>query len=362
MPLTLRVDGDRWRGHLRRTAEAYGVPGDGAIGQGVVPVTKGNGYGFGLASLARRAEWLGAAAGVDTVAAGTYEEVPGLLSRFGGDVLVMSPWRPFLTGPAVHAAGDDRVLHTVGRLDDLGALGAQRPGARVVVEALTSMTRHGMTRHELAAAAGLVRAGRLRLEGLALHLPLAADREPEAEHWAAVLAASRLDTDTVWVSHLDPPQVARLRAQRPGLRVRPRVGTALWLGDRDALQVRATVLDRHPVARGQRVGYRQRPLPRAGHLLVVAGGTAHGVALEAPATAGSARQRAVALAKGGLEAAGQALSPYVVDGRQRWFVEPPHMQVSLLFVPAGVTVPEPGDELDVRVRLTTTSFDRVELS
>jgi len=352
MPLTLRVDGDRWRAHLRRTAAAY---------DGVVPVTKGNGYGFGLVSLARRAEWLGADSGVDTVAAGMYEEVPGLLSRFTGDVLVMSPWRPFLAGPAADVMGNDRVLHTVGRLDDLAALAAQRPGARVVVEVLTSMTRHGMGRHDLAAAAGLVRAGRLRLEGLALHLPLVGDREPEAEQWSAVLAASQLNTDTLWVSHLDPQQVARLRADRPGLRVRPRVGTALWLGDRGALQVRATVLDRHAVRRGQRVGYRQRPLPRAGHLMVIAGGTAHGVALEAPATAGTARQRAVALAKGGLESAGLAMSPFVIDGRQRWFIEPPHMQVSLVYVPAGAAVPDLGDEVDVRVRLTTTHVDRVEL-
>lgn len=352
MPLTLRVAGDRWRAHLRRTAAAY---------DGVVPVTKGNGYGFGLASLARRAAWLGADAGVDTVAAGMYEEVPGLLSRFTGDVLVMSPWRPFLAGPAAEVMGNDRVLHTVGRLDDLTELAAQQPGARVVVEVLTSMTRHGMGRHDLAAAAGLVRAGRLRLEGLALHLPMTGDREPEAEQWSAVLSASQLDTDTLWVSHLDPQQVARLRAERPGLRVRPRVGTALWLGDREALQVRATVLDRHPVRRGQRVGYRQRPLPRAGHLLVIAGGTAHGVSLEAPATAGTARQRAVALAKGGLESAGLAMSPFIIDGRQRWFIEPPHMQVSLVYVPAGAAVPDLGDEVDVRVRLTTTHVDRVEL-
>ncbi len=360
MPLTLHIDGERWRGHLRRTAAAYGMMDGEAVSQGIVPVTKGNGYGFGLASLARRADWLGLAAGVDTVAAGMYEEVPGLLSRFDGDVLVLSPWRPFLA--VADTIGDDRVLHTIGRLDDLAELGARRPGARVVVEALTTMSRHGLTRHDLAAAADLLRAGRLRLEGLAVHLPLVGDREPEAEHWAAVLEASRLDTTTMWVSHLDPHQVTRLRARRPAMRVRPRIGTQLWLGDRGALRVGATVLDRHPVARGQRVGYRQRRLPRAGHVLVVAGGTSQGVALEAPATAGSTRQRAVAMARGGLEAAGMALSPFSVDGRQRWFVEPPHMQVSLVFVPAGATLPEVGDELDVAVRFTTTHFDHVELA
>ncbi|MBA2739586.1 MAG: alanine racemase [Nocardioidaceae bacterium] len=351
MPLTLRIEGDRWRSHLRRTAETYGV-----VGQGIVPVVKGNGYGFGLASLARRSAWLGADAGVDTVATGMYEEVPELLSRFAGDVLVLSPWRPFLS----EVPDGDRVVHTVGRLDDLAALGAQRPGARIVVEALTTMSRHGLPRHELAAATDLVRAGRLRLSGLALHLPLVGEHEPEAEEWAAVLEASQLDTSTMWVSHLDAQQIGRLRARRPRLLVRPRVGTALWLGDRGALTVRATVLDRHPVSRGDRVGYRQRPLPRAGHVLVVAGGTAHGIGLAAPA-AGSARQRALALARGGLEAAGMTLSPYTVGGRQRWFVEPPHMQVSLIFVPAGAGVPDVGDEVDVAVRFTTTTFDHIEI-
>ncbi len=360
MPLTLRVDGDRWRRHLRATAAAY-AGADGGSGadrdQGIVPVAKGNGYGFGLASLARRAEWLGAGAGVDTVAAGTYEEVPGLLSRFGGDVLVLAPWRPFLPD-VVH---DDRVVHTVGRLADIEELAVRHPGARVVVEALTSMSRHGHTRHDLAAAAAAVRAGHLRLDGLALHLPLVGDHEPEAEHWAAVLETSRLDTTTLWVSHLGPEQLARLRQSRPGLSVRPRVGTALWLGDRGALRPLATVMDRHAVARGDRVGYRQRAVPRAGTVLVVAGGTTHGVGLESPTAAGTLRQRAVALARGGLDAAGLTLSPYTVDGRQRWFVEPPHMQVSLLFVPPGVAVPEVGDEIDVDVRFTTTTFDRVTM-
>lgn len=352
MPLTLHVDGPRWRAHLRRTADSYG-----AAGQGVVPVTKGNGYGFGLASLARRAAWLGTGAGVDTVAAGTYEELPGLSARFGGDVLVLSPWRPSRT----EAASGDRVVHTVGRLEDLAELGARSPGTRVVVEALTTMTRHGLTRDELAPAAELVRAGRLRLAGLALHLPLAGAHEAEAEQWAAVLEASRLDTATVWVSHLDPQQVSGLRQRRPGLVVRPRVGTALWLGDRGALRVRATVLDRHRVSRGDRVGYRQRRLLRGGHVLVVAGGTTHGIGLEAPTSPVSVRQRALSVARGGLESAGLSMSPYSLAGRRLWFVEPPHMQVSLVLVPESTPVPDVGAELDVAVRFTTTSFDHVEL-
>mgnify|MGYP000692882946 CR=1 FL=1 len=49
MSLTLSVDGERWRAHLRTTAERF---------PGLVPVAKGNGYGFTIGRLARRTQWL----------------------------------------------------------------------------------------------------------------------------------------------------------------------------------------------------------------------------------------------------------------------------------------------------------------
>src|SRR5690625_610861 len=124
MSLTLTIDGDRWRNHLRSLTESQ---------PGLVPVLKGNGYGFGIARLARRADWLG----VDTVAVGTYGEVGDVLSRFDGDVLVLTPWRPFLpeTADGDATAYDPRVIHTVGRAEDLHALRAVAPtGTRVVAE------------------------------------------------------------------------------------------------------------------------------------------------------------------------------------------------------------------------------------
>jgi Alanine racemase, N-terminal domain len=343
--LSLYVDGDRWRAHLRGVADAH---------PGLVPVAKGNGYGFGLGRLARRAGWLGA----DVMAVGTYEEAPEALARFGGDVLVLTPWRPF-----VHAPQDPRLVHTVGRVQDLKALAAASPSSRrprVLLEGLTSMHRHGLTPAELRDVEGSGTSG-VAVEGLALHLPMAGDRVAEAERWVGVtkdLGWSR----PLFVSHLTDAELGELGRRHPGVSLRPRVGTALWLGDRGALSPRARVLDVHPVARGDRVGYRQRRVPRRGHLLVVSGGTAHGVGLEAPTAATSARARAVAMARGGLDAAGFALSPFRVDGRQRWFVEPPHMQVSMLFVPDGAAVPATGDEVGLDVRFTTTAFDRVSIS
>jgi hypothetical protein len=38
------------------------------------------------------------------------------------------------------------------------------------------------------------------------------------------------------------------------------------------------------------------------------------------------------------------------------------MQVSLIFLPAGCAVPRPGDEIEVQVRYTTTTFDHITTS
>jgi len=232
------------------------------------------------------------------------------------------------------------MVHTVGRLEDLrdlqarGASDGVRP--RIVLELVTSMLRHGFT------AAGLREAGRAltgcRLEGVALHLPLAADQVPEVERLLTDIVAAGLPTRTVHVSHLSDVELAAVRSTWPDYTFRPRVGTGLWLGDRGALDVRATVIDAHPLARGQRFGYRQRSAPRAGTLLVVSGGTAHGIGLEAPTGDRSFRSRAGSLARGGLDASGLVRSPYTVDGKQRFFAEPPHMQASMLFLPSGATV------------------------
>lgn len=340
MSLDLYVDGPRWRSHLRATADA--IP-------GLVPVAKGNGYGFGVSSLARRTAWLGC----DTIAVGTYREVPEVIQRFDGDVLVLEPWRPHLANPAY----GPRIIHTVGRIPDLQALGARDDTARVLLEGLTSMRRHGLTPSDLRAAAHAARG--VRVEGCALHLPLGAGHQAEITSWLRV----DLPTPPRWfVSHATGDEIASLRRAHPDRELRPRVGTSLWLGEPAALAVKATVEDVHRVRRGDQVGYRQRRVPTDGTVLVMSGGTAHGIGLEAPSAAASARQRARSLATGALDAVGRALSPFTVAGKQRWFVEPPHMQVSMVWLPKGVVPPAVGDLVDVQVRFTTACCDTVHLS
>ncbi|MDP9821341.1 alanine racemase [Nocardioides massiliensis] len=349
--LSLYVDGERWRSHLRTTYDAL---------PGIVPVAKGNGYGFGLGRLARRAGWLGA----DTLAVGTYGELAEVSSRFDGDLLVLTPWRPFVDEQYGDAVRDRRVIHTVGRLEDLQALMARGDRPRVVLERLTSMLRHGLSARDLrTAVAAWAEHGGCRLEGVSLHLPLAQGSHlSEVERLMTDVVAAGMPAKRVWVSHLDDTELAALRAAYPDFEIRPRVGTRLWLGDRDALSVRATVLDAHAVERGDEYGYRGRTAPRNGTILVVSGGTAHGIGLEAPTGPSDLRSRAASLAKGGLDAAGFVRSPYLIDSKQRLFAEPPHMQASMLFLPAGSRVPDIGEEVDVRVRFTATSFDRTVVS
>ena len=353
MSLTLTVDGDRWRRHLRGVAEDN---------PGLVPVAKGNGYGFGLARLARKAQWLG----VDTLAVGTYDELPEVATRFDGDLLVLTPWRPFGTALELDPALERRVVHTLGRLSDVEALLDRNPDVRFVLERLTSMNRHGFSARDLRAAGDLVRSrGRLdaaHLAGVALHLPL-----QQGSHLSEVhrllndVVAAELGTTTIWVSHLTREELVALRASYADFTIRPRIGTSLWLGDRGALKVTATVLDVHPVERGDAFGYRARTAPKSGHLLVVSGGTAHGIGLEAPTGESSIKARAATLARGGLDAVGFVRSPFTIDGKQRLFAEPPHMQASMLFLPHGPRVPEVGDQIGVRVRYTATAFDKVVL-
>jgi hypothetical protein len=360
MGLTLYVDGDRWRAHMKSMLSSH---------PGIVPVAKGNGYGFGVPRLARKAAWLG----VDTLAVGTYDEVPAAESRFAGSVMVLSPWRVF----EPRAVFNEHVIHTVGRLEDLVLLSARDDRPRVVLERMTSMLRHGFTARELRQAAGListdarpgVRSGGLirgsgvAVEGVAIHLPMSHGQHlPEVERLMTDIVAAGLPTNRVYVSHLTDSELATMRAAYPDFEFRPRIGTRLWLGDRAALTVKARILDCHQVERGDVFGYRGRTAPRSGTILVVSGGTAHGIGLEAPTPGATLKQRASTIAKGGLDAAGFVRSPYTIDGKQRLFAEPPHMQASMLFLPHGAHVPEVGEEVEVRVRYTATTFDETVIS
>ena len=338
MTFVLHVDGERWRaGHDRFVAEHPGV----------VPVIKGNGYGFGRDLLCGEAARLGAS----TVAIGVYTEVPAALAAFDGDVLVMEPYRA-----VIHAAlpelADRRIVHTVTTESDLESLRRVSSQARVVVEGLTSMNRYGTP---ITAVAEL--AGDADAIGVTLHLPLGTGHVEEISRFIAAVPG----VQTWFVSHVAAAELSTLATRFPEHDFRPRIGTDLWYADKGSYEVRAHVLDVRPVLKGTRVGYRQRTVP-AGHVVVVSGGTSHGVAMESPSSAATVRSRAIAVTEGLLEAAHRVRSPFTVSGVMPRFAEPPHMQCSILSLPAGVTPPRVGHEVPVRMRLTTTTPDAVVVS
>ena len=151
MTFTLHVDGDRWRVHTAATRDAVRT----AISAGthhhaegdLVPVAKGNGYGLGNARLVREARRLG----LTRLAVGTVFEAASALEEYDGDVLVLSPfepadvvaaraWMELAHGP--HAA---RVVRTVSSRAGWDVLVAGPGPVRVLLEALTSMGRFGLT-------------------------------------------------------------------------------------------------------------------------------------------------------------------------------------------------------------------------
>ena len=340
MALTLYVDTSRWRAHQQTVLQEF---------PDTVPVCKGNGYGFGHERLAEEAARFDA----DMMAVGTTYEAARMKDWFGGDLLVLTPFRRGEEPVPL----PDRAVRTVASVDGVGAL----VGARVVIEVMSSMKRHGVTEDDLGKLHASI--DDVRLEGFAIHLPLdrtdGSDSVEEVIGWMDRLRAARLPLHTMFVSHLRADELARLKQQFPQTRFRPRIGTRLWLGDPQATEYRGAVLDVVRVAKGDRFGYRQQKAPGDGWLAVVAGGTSHGVGLEAPKMMQSMTSRAKGVARAGLATVNRNLSPFYWDGKQRWFAEPPHMQVSIIFVPLDAAEPKIGDEMRAVLRHTTTQVDRV---
>lgn len=383
MTFAVRVDAQRWRDHLDQVADAVRR----SAGAAVVPVVKGNGYGLGQLTLAREALRLGA----DTVAVGTVAEVAEVASLGTYDIVVLEPFDPrdevaadrwWRLGQELFAG---RVIRTIASREALDCLVEGTGSVRVLLEARTSLHRFGFAEDELlgALADPAVREafarGRVLVDGLSVHLPISqppqaggppgtsgTPKAREVSRWAGLWQATtgvwtghNAPASTVWASHLDDAELATVRATVPDAVLRTRVGTRLWLGDRPALHATGCVLAVHPLSGPTAVGYRQRTGPREGTLVVVSGGTAHGIGLSAPTPGASLRQRIVTAGTGALDAVGRSLSPFTWAGRQRWFAEPPHQHVSMIWLPARCVVPAVGDEIPADVRFTTSHFDAV---
>jgi hypothetical protein len=374
---TLRINEEKWRTHLRAVVNAV----TSASGNSPVPVIKGNGYGLGQELLGTTAMDLGA----DTIAVGTVFEIESVVGVTQGDIVVLQPFDPRDAGAAAKwwEIGEKfyagRIIRTVAGLEALTELVNGAGSSRIVLEARSSMVRFGFTEPELIGALGnpkireALAMGRIFIEGLSIHLPI--ERTSPDSHaievmrWAglweretAVWEGHSPPAPVIWVSHCSDAELATIRASVSELIVRVRVGTRLWLGDRSALTASGTVLAVHPVSEGVKVGYRQRSAGKNATLIVVSGGTAHGIGLSAPSPTTSLRQRVTSFGIGALDAAGRAMSPFSLGGKQRWFAEPPHQHVSMLWLNNESVLPRVGDQLSAEVRFTTTRFDSISIS
>jgi alanine racemase len=302
-----------WRSHVAQVANAVDE-----AGGGLVPVVKGNGYGFGR-------NWLATVAAdfCDTVAVGTVYELDGLPDQLTAVVLT-----PTLSRPDAPASGSSGPVLTVGSQAHIDALAGW--DGRVIVKLVSPMRRFGGD----TTLVGLAERAGLQVVGVSIHPPLAGSPD---DHAAAI--TDRLDDiDTslpVWLSHLDPD---RYRALPDTHQFRLRLGTLLWHGDKSALHLDADVLDVRPVSAGDTAGYRLGPVAVDGHLVMIGAGTANGVAMIDEGDRGS-------------------LSPFHFERTRLALHEPPHMHTSMAFVPMGDPLPAVGDHADLQRPLHMTAVD-----
>lgn len=362
MTFSINIDTAAWHAHTQSVRDELH-----AQDIALIPVIKSNGYGLGQQLLAAEAARLG----VHAVAVGTVYEVAEVAATFPGDIIVLEPIEPRDGAAAAAWAGIDeqafgaRCIRTVASPEGLDLVLDAHTHKRVVIEGLTSMRRFGFEGPALAGTWQFAQEaqgdGRLRVHGVTIHLPVTPSNEDldEALQLADEVAAVANTQVHLLLSHVDVRQIEILRRHNPALHFSVRVGTRLWLGRREALQARANVLSVRPVKRGDQVGYHRNRARLDGHVVVVSGGTAHGIGLAAPQVSGGLRGRLIAAASGVLAALGYARSPFAVRGRKLAFAETPHQQVSMLWWPRSVPAPAVGDELEVTVRFTTTRADVV---
>jgi len=318
MTIRLTIKSAIWRGHVVDVVNRV---------EGLVPVIKGNGYGFGRHWLAERA-----AEFADTAAVGTVHELDGLPEQLTPVVLTPASFDVLrLDDVRTRLASVDPVL-TVGAPEHVAALDHEGWRGRVIVKLASTMRRFGRGPELIDTARG----SGLDVVGVAVHPPLVGD---DLAHAADIEAAiDAVDPAlAVWVSHLGVDAYAAVRARHPDRTFRLRLGTALWHGDKRAFHLTADVLDVRPVAAGEQAGYQLGDVAGDGNLVMIGAGTANGVTR----------------LDGGL-------SPFHFERRRLALHEGPHMHTSMVFVPAGDPVPTIGSRVDLQRPLTTTLVDEFD--
>ena len=332
MSVRLTVHRAQWDSHRDATAAAYG--------NGLVPVVKGNGYGFGRALLHEYVAHLPADAGNDqpTVCVGTVHELHDVPHQLTPVVLT-----PTLTAPA-----SERPVLTVGSIAHVRALAGWR--GSVIVKLASSMRRFGATPDELPELLTEVATAGLRIHAVGLHLPLVGDdaaRLGEVEAWIPHLTSGT----ELWLSHLEPQSFRALQAAHPSRGFRIRVGTALWhdVPRQPFLHLTAEVLHVQTVRAGDVAGYFHSVSPHDATLVVIGGGSAHGIT-----ATHTVRQQTLG------DSDPTWHSPFHFARRRMPVLEPPHMHSTLALVPHGQPCPQVGERVDVQRPLISTAIEEIE--
>lgn len=303
MTLRLSVDAPAWRAHVGSVASALGD---------VLPVVKGNGYGFGRSVLLSHATTLSRDIAVGS--AHELDDVPADVRPF-----VLTP-----VGVGVEAIKRRDAVLAVGSQRDLEVLAALDAKNPVVIKVESSMHRYGTPAAEAAGLRKRAEAAGHVVVAWSAHLSLSGT---DADHAAeAVSIATSLATDLPFhVSHVHGAVETLREAIKH--RVVVRTGTHLWLGDKSMLALHADVIAvRYAVS--DTAGYRASAVPRGARLVMVGCGSSHGVGALPDGT-----------------------SPFHFDKRRLHMLEAPHMHTTMLAV-TDDPCPTEGDWVDVQQPMT----------
>jgi hypothetical protein len=348
MSLSLSINNSIWTKHLQNTLTSFKTN-----NSSLIPVIKGNGYGIGRQNLAKKCKELN----INEVAVGSIFEASSVLKQGISKVLIMDPIKDIDKNAflELQQLDNSKLMITISDIKDVSNI-AKTP---VIIEGLTSMNRFGVAASELDALANL------NIQGISLHLPIdksSVNKIAEVMKWIEVYKIKlKSAPKVIYLSHLSPNDVAELAHKYSDFDFKLRLGTKFWIGNLKAFDIKSTVLEVHDL-NNETFGYRQRKMKGNSVLVVVSGGTSHGIGLQAPRANTKLKSRLVSVLSGILEAFNFSLSPFVINGKQRWFAESPHMNVSLLKLPKSVNLLKIGSEINVRVRMTTTNFDAVVIN
>lgn len=311
MTLRLSVESAAWQKHVSEMARTLGD---------VLPVVKGNGYGFGRSTLMSHAGTISS-----DVAVGTVHEL--------GDVpLAMRPFVLTPVGVGVSAIPRADTVLTVGSQRDLNVLSSLGARHEVVIKIESSMHRYGVSATEAASLREMAERAGHRVVAWSLHLPLAGTENDHANE--AIASARSLSPDIpMHVSHVGSA-VALLRESLQH-HITVRSGTQLWLGDKSMLALHADVIAvRRPAAAS--AGYRSSAIAPSARLVMIGCGSSHGVS-----------------------ALDDGRSPFHFAKRRIDMLEPPHMHTTMLVV-TDEPCPRDGDWVDVQQPLTRVQPDVIE--